>query len=299
MALARPVKMQAGGDRWTSAYNRPMPEPYEGQWRIIISAPASGPANMALDEAILQAVSAGQAPPTLRLYGWSPACLSLGYAQPAADADLDALRNRGWDIVRRPTGGRAILHVDELTYSAIGPAIDRYFAGSVLESYQHLSQALVTSLGLLGLAVRQGGPNASAAESRQNPVCFENPSAYEILVGERKLIGSAQLRRRGGVLQHGSLPLCGDITRICQVLAFEDDAARDEAAARLSRRALTLESALGRRVEWPEAARALRQGFGHAFGVSLTEEQPTPPEIAAAKSLEAQIYRNETWTARL
>jgi lipoate-protein ligase A len=268
-------------------------------WRLLLSPPASGPANMALDEAIMEAVSAGQAPPTLRLYAWTPACLSLGYAQPAADAELEALHERGWDIVRRPTGGRAILHVDELTYSAIGPAANRHFAGGVLESYQHLSQALLASLSLLGLAVRQGAPKVSDTQARQNPVCFENPSAYEILVGERKLIGSAQLRRRGGVLQHGSLPLSGDITRICQVLSFENDAARAQAAARLARRALTLESALGRSVDWRQAAEAFQRGFSQAFGVRLVESQPAPTEVAEAESLEARIYRHESWTDRL
>jgi len=80
-------------------------------WRLIITPPAAGAWNMAIDEAILEATGTGSAPPTLRLYGWDPACLSLGYAQPIADADLDRLALAGWDLVRRPTGGRAILHV--------------------------------------------------------------------------------------------------------------------------------------------------------------------------------------------
>jgi lipoate-protein ligase A len=93
---------------------------------------------MAVDEAILESVAVGTSPATLRLYDWSPACLSLGYAQDAEDVDLERLRARGWDLVRRPTGGRAILHADEITYAVIGPASDPRFAGGILDSYRRL-----------------------------------------------------------------------------------------------------------------------------------------------------------------
>ena len=95
-----------------------------GVWRLIIDSPAHGAWNMAVDEAILEQTGRGESPPTLRLYDWQPACLSLGYAQPFADVDVDRLKERGWELVRRPTGGRAILHVDELTYSVSAPASD-------------------------------------------------------------------------------------------------------------------------------------------------------------------------------
>ncbi|HEX9617401.1 MAG TPA: hypothetical protein VGA03_08280, partial [Anaerolineales bacterium] len=111
------------------------------RWRLIHTPPAPGAWNMAVDEAILEAVGRGQADPTLRLYAWSPPCLSLGYAQPSSDVDLPQLHALGWDLVRRPTGGRAILHTDELTYAVIAPLSEPRLAGSVLESYQSLSQA--------------------------------------------------------------------------------------------------------------------------------------------------------------
>ena len=106
---------------------------------------------MALDEAILRAVSAGQVPPTLRLYAWEPACLSLGRAQPLADVDLQAVRATGFDLVRRPTGGKAILHVDELTYSVVAPQEDPRVAGGIVESYRRLSAGLVCGLEQLGV----------------------------------------------------------------------------------------------------------------------------------------------------
>ncbi|HEY3477012.1 MAG TPA: hypothetical protein VGK56_20505, partial [Anaerolineales bacterium] len=116
---------------------------------------ARGAWNMAVDEAILEQTRAGEGAfvPTLRLYAWDPACLSLGHAQPFADVARDRLEQRGWEVVRRPTGGRAILHVDELTYSVIGSAEEPVLAGGVLESYNRIAQALLAAVRNLGLPV--------------------------------------------------------------------------------------------------------------------------------------------------
>ena len=167
---------------------------------------------MAVDEAILEHIHRGESLPTLRLYAWQPPCLSLGYAQPVADVDLPRLRERGWDLVRRPTGGRAILHTDELTYSVAAPADDPRTAGTVLESYNRIARALLRALQELGLPVEiEAQAPVPAMQGQANPVCFEVPSSYEITAGGRKLVGSAQARKREGVLQHGSLPLTGDL----------------------------------------------------------------------------------------
>jgi lipoate-protein ligase A len=114
-------------------------------WRLIETQALNGAMNMAVDEAILEAVINCESPPTLRLYAWNPPCLSLGIAQPAAEVNVNKLTESGWDLVRRPTGGRAILHTDELTYSVIGPISDPRLAGGVLESYRNLSAALPVS----------------------------------------------------------------------------------------------------------------------------------------------------------
>ena len=114
-------------------------------WRVMLTPPAPGPWNMALDEAILEGVGKKEVLPTLRLYAWQPACLSLGYAQSAKDVDQDQLHTCGWDLVRRPTGGRAILHTDELTYSVIAPLHEPRVYGNILESYRHLSMALLSA----------------------------------------------------------------------------------------------------------------------------------------------------------
>ena len=115
-------------------------------WRLLLTPPARGAWNMAVDEAILENIGRGASLPTLRLYAWTPACLSLGHAQPFSDVDAVRLKQRGWDVVRRATGGRAILHTDELTYSVIAPLKEPRVEGGVLESYNRLAQALLTAV---------------------------------------------------------------------------------------------------------------------------------------------------------
>ena len=260
---------------------------------------------MAVDEAILEAVGRGQVPPTLRLYAWQPACLSLGYAQPISDVSLPELAARGWDLVRRPTGGRAILHVDELTYAVIGPQDELRLAGSVLESYQRLSLALLEALRRLDIPA-QAAPQNPASPSdnpmpsgEQNPVCFETPSNYEIVVQGKKIIGSAQARRKDGVLQHGSLPLHGDLTRIIQVLAFSGQHERTQAAIRLSERAITAEQILGRPLSWQTAAQAFIAAFQETLNLDLQAGDLAPEEQARAAQLVQEKYALSAWTGRV
>ena len=268
-------------------------------WRVIIHPPLDGATNMAIDEAIAHAVQAGSSPPTLRFYDWQPATLSLGYAQPFADVDIERLRSRGWGVVRRLTGGRAILHVDELTYSVAVPVSDPRVTGGVVESYRKLSQGLMAGLETLGAAV-QSDKAEDEAHRFKGPVCFEVPSDYEITVNGKKLIGSAQTRRGGGdvVLQHGALPLCGDVTRICEVLAFEDEAAREEARTRVAGRAATLEEALGRAVSFQEAAQAMQEGFARALNLKLQPGRLSAAEQAEAARLRAEKYAADEWTQK-
>jgi len=267
-------------------------------WRLIITPPASGAWNMALDEAILEHIGRGDSLPTLRLYAWEPACLSLGHAQPFADVDTDHLRQRGWDVVRRLTGGRAILHTDEITYSVIAPNDEPRVAGTVLESYNRLAQALLGAVQEMELPVEL---KEGKAENRStpNPVCFEVPSTYEITVNGKKLIGSAQARKKEGVLQHGSLPLTGDLARICQVLVFENEAAREDASTRLLARASTVESALGREVSWDTAAQAFVHAFEAVLGLSLQKGDLSGSESKRTHELVKEKYNHPYWIERV
>jgi lipoate-protein ligase A len=261
-------------------------------WRLILSPPADGATNMATDEAIVRAVTAGLAPPTLRLYAWIPPCLSLGRGQPGAEVDRAACARDGVDVVRRATGGRAILHTDELTYSVVAPPDEPRLIGDIVTSYRRLSRALLAALQYLGVSAQSRFTDHGSHSP--NPVCFEVPSHYELTTRDgRKLVGSAQMRTNEAVLQHGTLPLVGDIARICRYLV--DAPAPDGVRAR----AATLESALGRIVVWDEAAAAVVEGFGKALNLTLprgelrVEEQDWVAEFRQTK------YGADGWTWRL
>lgn len=274
------------------------PDTHE-EWRVIISSPLSGPENMALDEAILESVGAGTSPPTLRLYAWNPPCLSLGFAQAIADVDQKLLSERGWDVVRRPTGGRAILHTDELTYSIHAPVDHPHFHGDVLSSYQYLSMGLIKGLELMGVEIEvQSSNHSPEASTLDDPVCFVVPSAYEITHAGKKLLGSAQTRRKNSILQHGTLPLTGDIARICEVLAYDDEPARRQANRQVLERATTVEHAIAHIISWDEAARAMVDGFARALDFEFIEKPATSTELRRAEVLVSERYQTPAWTAR-
>jgi lipoate-protein ligase A len=254
---------------------------------------------MAIDEAILESAGSGSVPPTLRLYSWFPACLSLGFAQPVSDVAVGNLLTRGWEIVRRPTGGRAILHTDELTYSVCGQHTEPHLSGGVLDSYQQLSLALLKALELIGINADSTNKLESlSAQEKNNPVCFEVPSNYEITVSGKKLIGSAQARRKVGVLQHGSLPLRGDLTRILQVLVYPDDIRRQEASKRLLDHATTIEDVLGYPGDWWVVSHAFRNAFSTVLELDLKPMGLTAKEGQRAMELYAEKYNNPDWTEK-
>ncbi len=251
-----------------------------------------------MDESILEHIYRGASKPTLRLYSWNPPCLSLGHAQSFKDVDIERLRAHGWEVVRRVTGGRAILHTDELTYSVTGSAEEPVLAGGVLESYNRLARALLYAVQSLSVPVEMK-EHVGHASSMTNPVCFEVPSTYEITVDGKKLIGSAQARKKEGVLQHGSLPLTGDLTRICDALIFESESARQTAKARLLARATTVESVLGVEAAWERAAQAFVRGFEAELGIQFERGEMSPSEIQRADELVKEKYAHPSWTERL
>ena len=273
----------------------------QATWRILRTPPMSGSWNMAIDEALLESAARGSSLPTLRLFAWQPACLSLGYAQPFSDVDAAALSRNQWQQVRRPTGGRAILHTDELTYSVTAPLNEARVAGSVLQSYCQLAQALLAALQHLGLAARSEDeyPRPAGHPAAGGPVCFETPSNYEITANGKKIIGSAQARRLGCVLQHGSLPLDGDLTRVTRALHFAAEADRAQAAARLLAHAATAENILGFAPTWQQAAQAFEAGFASALNLRWAPGELTAAEQQRAAQLVEEKYAADPWTQRV
>lgn len=288
--------------------NRPSASP-EAQGiyglRVRLLPPAAGSAarNMAVDEAILREVGRGQAPPTLRFYRWEPAALSVGRFQAVhGQIRLDALAEARLGLVRRPTGGRAVLHADEVTYAVALPEAAGLPA-SVTEAYRLLSAGLAEGLRLLGVRpeflrparpsrpVPGGQAGAGRPSARElSSLCFEAPSWYELGVAGRKLVGSAQLRRFGGLLQHGSLPLRIDRALVGRLV--------EGAAAphRVLEAATSLQEALGRPVAFEEVAAALQEGVARALGWRLEPGALSPEEEALARRLEAEKYGTDRWT---
>lgn len=270
-----------------------------------MSDPADGATNMATDEAILQGVSAGLVPPTVRVYAWEPPALSLGYFQPLAEVNLMACRAAGVDVVRRPTGGRAILHEHELTYCLVAPESAPPVAGGVPESYARISQALIAGLARLGVDARFAPPAGRGAES-PSAACFEVPSDYEVLVAGRKLIGSAQRRQQGVVLQHGAIPLRFDPRRLVGLLNLPSPAAAEALTRRLAERTIDLETALNRESHtpadlvdlWQQLAGALSIALAETFDLMLIPGTLTPQEEQWVTALRQEKYVQWAWTGR-
>lgn len=178
------------------------------KWRLINSGFQTGAMNMALDEAFLHSVVTGNSLPILRFYRWSPATVTLGYAQSVVtDLDLDFCRQAGLDVVRRSTGGRAVLHDQEVTYSVIAPFNTNLFGNSVLDCYRVISEILQKTLMQFGLPAQLVPGKLRDAQQSIKAVCFSTPSQYELVINGRKVAGSAQKRHGQVFMQHGSIPI--------------------------------------------------------------------------------------------
>ncbi|HEY8739101.1 MAG TPA: lipoate--protein ligase family protein [Candidatus Dormibacteraeota bacterium] len=231
-------------------------------WRLIVDPPATGAANMARDRELLDELVAGKRPATLRFYGWSPACISLGLGQqPESVLDLEVVAAAGMDVVRRPTGGQALLHDDELTYSVVASQQDPVVGGTLMQSYHAISEALLAGLAELGID-GVGAPCAPRPASGLTPVCFASASAEEVLVDGRKLLASAQWRSRGAFLQHGSLLLTDRQPELPHYLL--DTAARD-----IKPMSVSLSELVREVPSTAELIRMLAGGFEAALGVTL------------------------------
>ncbi len=268
-------------------------------WRLIIAPPASGAWNMAVDEALLLSAIAGDSLPTLRLYSWQPGCLSLGRAQSIHDVDIENTHNHQWDIVRRLSGGRAILHIDELTYSITSTIDEPLFQNDIIASYLRISKGLVRFLNALEISPEINHQQQINHTDTPEPICFEVPSQYEITYEGKKIIGSAQARKSNGALQHGSIPLFGDISRITHALKYHGESLRKQAARRMASRASTLEHVLGRKITVEATILPFVNAFRDEFGISFLNGELSVKEKNIANSLVTTKYGHPDWTGRI
>lgn len=280
-----------------------------GIWRLLRTGPERGPWNMALDEALARLAALGSSPPTLRFYAWDPPALSLGYFQSLAEVDLEACRRLGIDVVRRPTGGRAVLHDRELTYAlvlplsylvttlpppdgreAADPLQGTWARASVPESYRALSRGLLLGLQRLGVKAeisRGAGEPRSRGDSTPplpgtsapQPFCFLAPARYELHVQGRKIVGSAQRRFHGSLLQHGSILLEFQPEPLCAVLRLRS---QEEV---LRAKVGSLKGVLGVPPPRSVLEEAILQGFEEAFQIRFEEGAFREEELKLAQEL--------------
>jgi lipoate-protein ligase A len=263
-------------------------------WRFLNSGRSDGATNMAVDEAILAGVVAGASPPTVRVYAWEPPTVSIGRSQkPGDELDLEACSARGFGVVRRPTGGRAVLHAGELTYSVVGPAGEPPLGISIAETYESIAEGLLEALSRLGVQARLATvATASRARGEAAPPCFASAGRFEVVVGGRKLIGSAQRRSGASVLQHGSLLMDGTHAGLADVMKVGDPHEREVVRGMLASKTTDLSSILARPVEFDEIAAAMKVGFERAWGVELVPAGLSDGESKAVPGL-ATGYRTE------
>lgn len=237
-------------------------------WRWISDPPRSGALNMAIDDWLLQTLEASDRPQTVvRFYEWEQPTLSLGQHQSVERAaDVEFCRARGIDIVHRPTGGRAVLHDQELTYAVVSNDQEIFSVDSILSTYRQIAGGLCRGLRRLGVDAVLADSPLHALPAPENPLlakhpCFNSPSRYELMVGQRKLIGSAQKRLRRSFLQHGSLLLDCDVPLLARATRANEQA--------LAQKITTLNALLGTVIKRPTLEAALVEGLIREFSVRI------------------------------
>lgn len=256
---------------------------------------------MAVDEALLDSVCAGQSSPVLRLYSWEPACVSIGCAQ-SLDEEVDTTRclDLGVHWVRRLTGGRLIVHDCEVTYCVVARVDDPIVGGGILETYQSISEGIAAGLRALGVNAEMTDPRSSeAARARgaRSGICFDTAAAHELTVSGRKLVGSAQARRKAAFLQHGSILIDIDAGLHHQVARSAARLPLGEFTRSLSSGVTCLRELVGELPAWDDLSHIFASGFAERLGVELTRDSLSPVEWDMSDKLRAK-YLNSEWNAR-
>lgn len=248
-------------------------------WRLIEDGLCDGRVNMATDHAILYACGEGRIPPTIRLYGWRSPTLTVGYSQNVSkDVDQTRCGELGIPLVRRPTGGRAILHDIELTYCVVAPISHPLFPQNLKGTYRVIAEAL--QLGLEEMGIRDGTVAMPRGSSRQerSPSCFSSLNHCEITVRGRKLIGSAQRRLNKAFLQHGSIVIKGNHELLNSLLRFSHEEQMRNNLRHLRDATIDLNE-LYPGIEFENVRSCFREGFRRSFASGMGEGGLTSMEM--------------------
>jgi lipoate-protein ligase A len=250
------------------------------QWRLLQTGFMNAYSNMAIDKALLVRISQGKIPPTVRFYGWIPRAISIGYFQSLVDEiDLDACERFGVDYVRRITGGGAVFHDSELTYSIVIPESHPAIPKNIMRSYGRICGAVMKGLRHVGI-----------------------PSEYapinDILTNGRKISGNAQTRKFGAVLQHGTVLMDVDVETMFSVLKVPNEKIKDKLIADVKERVTSIRHCTGETLSFPSVAGAMKRGFEEEFGVELIEGTLSDEEWSLAKQFEQESFSTKEWNQR-
>lgn len=272
-------------------------------WIFIDSGKQDAAYNMALDEALLEWHAEGLIPPVIRFYQWEPAALSIGYFQRVErDIHLPAVKEMGLGFVRRPTGGRAVLHEHELTYSVIVSEDYPDMPKTVTEAYRVISEGILQGFRNLGLqaefSVPESDSQREALSQPKSAVCFDAPSWYELVVEGKKVAGSAQTRQKGVILQHGAILIDLDEDKYLNCFSYESEEKRQKVKERLSQKAVSINKIISKTIEVEQCIPAFKNGFESALNIHLTSFSLTPEQQQYVENLADTRYRSDEWNFR-
>ncbi len=250
------------------------------QWRLLITENNSAYSNMAMDRAELVSISKGKAPPTVRFFTWKPRAISIGYFQSLKEeVDLDACKNLGVDYVRRITGGGAVFHDKELTYSIVIPESHNQIPKNIMESYGRICGAIVKGLKQLDI------------ESSYVPI-------NDIIADGKKISGNAQTRKAKTVLQHGTILMDVDVEEMFSLLIVPDEKIRDKLISDVKQRVTSVKYILGKDISFEDIADAMKIGFEEEFNIELNNGTFTDEEIELTNKFEKDFFSTEEWNHR-
>lgn len=255
---------------------------------------------MALDEALLEWHSRGDIGPVLRFYEWNPATLSIGYFQSVEkEIDMEAVKRHELGFVRRPTGGRGVLHEHELTYSVIVSEDYPNMPETVTEAYRVISGGLIEGFRNLGLqaefSIPQSREQTDGLKKPKSGVCFDAPSWYELVVEGKKVAGSAQTRQKGVILQHGAILLSLDEEKLVSLFKFKSEALRERVRRSLPNQAVAIDRLTDRTITIDECVEAFSNGFENALNIELVPYELSDEQLKFVHEIETRKYGNDEW----
>ncbi|EGQ3122728.1 lipoate--protein ligase family protein [Staphylococcus pseudintermedius] len=258
--------------------------------------------NMALDEALLNFVSRGEIDPVVRFYTWNPPTLSIGYFQRLSkEIDIEKVKEKGYGLVRRQTGGRGVLHDKELTYSVIVPEAHPDMPQTVTEAYRVISGGLLEGFKSLGFDAHFAVPRSKEEREKlkqpRSSVCFDAPSWYELVVEGKKIAGSAQTRQKGVILQHGSILQDVDIDDLFDMFIFKNERLKAKMKEAFIEKAVAINDLSNETITLAQMEVAFKEGFKKALDIEFKPLELTVAQQDEVKALEEK-YRSEAFLYR-